>query len=83
VQYFLASGAVKIFFIFFLTPKYRKYIFETMKTATYLLKMTDKEKKDAEKRASALGMSLAAYLRWVMKLETESKIKEPVKDLRN
>jgi hypothetical protein len=51
-----------------------------MKTTSYLLKMSEKEKKDAEKRASALGMSLAAYLRWVMKLETESKIREQIKD---
>lgn len=50
-----------------------------MKKASYLLKMTEREKRDAEKRASALGMTLAAYLRWVVKLETETKIKEPVK----
>lgn len=47
-----------------------------MKTASYLLKMTEEEKKEAEKRASALGLSLAAYIRYIMKLEIESKIKD-------
>lgn len=47
-----------------------------MKTKSYLLKMSPSEKKSLEQRAKQMGMSLAAYLRWVMKLETESKIKD-------
>jgi len=51
-----------------------------MKTKVYGIRLTDEERKRLEKRAKKLGLTLAAYIRYVGKLEIETSIKNDHKE---
>jgi hypothetical protein len=44
-----------------------------MKTETYHIRLTEKERKELEKRAKKLGLSVAAYIRMKALYEPEEK----------
>ena len=46
-----------------------------MKTKVFALRLTEKEKEQLADRAKKLGLTLAAYIRYIGKLEIEASVK--------